>query len=45
MVAERRLRQAPMIRKVPKTVEVPQLQYIDEIIDELVQKTVDVPQV
>ena len=27
-------RQAPMIQKVLKTVEVPQLQYIDEIIDE-----------
>ena len=50
-------RQALVIQKVPKIVEVPQLQYIDEIIDEPivaqrhvpvvqnVQKTVDVPQV
>ena len=64
MVAERHdqmadymQRQAPVIQKVPKTVEVPQLQHIDEISDEpivaqrqvpvvqTVQKTVDVPQV
>ena len=37
--------QAPTVQKVPKTVEVSQLQYIDEIIDEPVQKTVDMPQV
>ena len=48
MVAERDgscAAQAPTVQKVPKTVEVSQLQYIDEIIDEPVQKTVDMPQV
>ena len=48
MVAERgctRAAKAPAVQKVPKTVEVPQLQYIDEIIDEPVQKTVGMPQV
>ena len=57
MVAERRLRQAPMIQKAPKTVEVSQSQLIDEISDEPImaqrhvpvaqtgRKTMDVPQV
>ena len=40
-----RAAKAPAVQKVPKTVEVSQLQYIDEIIDEPVQMTVDVPQV
>ena len=36
-------KQVPAIQKVQKTVEVPQVQYIDKVVD--VQKTVKVPQV